>query len=290
MIYLLLSITLISWASAFVGIKYLLNIYSPQEIAFLRFFFASIFFLFIALYYKVRLPTRKFFLILLSGFFGITVYNIALNYAELIISSAESSFIINLAPIFMSFFAFAILKESIETKILVSLALSMTGVTLMSYSKIDGLQFNMGILFAIVASISHALYFTIQKKLLNIYTPIEVASYSIWIGFILMIPFNFNTIASLNTILSTEYNYLTILLYLSIFPSTLAYFFWIKVLSIKKVSNISIFLYFIPIITLILGYIFLKEIPSLISIAGGILILISLFIANTKKYNLRKKL
>ena len=67
-----------------------------------------------------------------------------------------------------------------------------------------------------------------------------------------------------------------VLLYLALFPSTLAYLFWTYVLSYKNASDASVYLYLVPFITLILGYFLLNERLNVASIIGGLVIITAL--------------
>ena len=163
-VYFLLMLTLLFWASAFVGIKFLLRVFEPTQIAFIRFFFASLFFIIIGIFMKIRVPKKAILHIVASALFGITLYNILLNYSETLISSAESSFIINLVPIFTTILAFVFLKEKIRKRFILKLVLSFLGVFLISYSHISGFSLQSGVLYALLASFSQAVYFILQKN------------------------------------------------------------------------------------------------------------------------------
>ena len=273
-VYLLLMLTLLFWASAFVGIKFLLRVFEPTQIAFIRFFFASLFFIIIGIFMKIRVPKKAILHIVASALFGITLYNVLLNYSETLLSSAESSFIINLVPIFTTILALMFLKEKIRKRFILKLALSFLGVFLISYGHISGFSLQSGVLYALLASFSQAVYFILQKKLLLYYKPIEIVSYSVWLGTIFMLPFHLDII-SLNSMNISSEMFL-VLLYLALFPSTLAYLFWTYVLSYKNASDASVYLYLVPFITLILGYFLLNERLNVASIIGGFLIITAL--------------
>ena len=268
----LLALTLIFWASAFVCIKYLVVSYPPLYIAFIRFALASILFIVIAKLYNIKLPSKEKFLIVLSGIFGITIYNISLNYAETVISSAESSFIVNLVPIFTTFLATIFLNEKIDKIFILSILLSFTGVFLISYSHLENFSLNSGVMYALLASLSQAIYFILQKKLLSYYKPIEIVSYSVWIGTIFMIPFCVELFSFKS--IHIDLSHILVFLYLSLFPSTLAYLFWTYILSTKTASTASAYLYLVPVITLFMGYYILDERINIISLLGIVMIIV----------------
>src|SRR5882724_2988871 len=105
-IYLAVAITIISWASAFAGIRAGLQSYAPEQVALLRYLTASAVLLVIAVYNRTPLPRRKDLIaIVVLGALGITIYNITLNKGEHDTPAAVASLIIASAPIFVALFA-----------------------------------------------------------------------------------------------------------------------------------------------------------------------------------------
>src|SRR5688572_28865376 len=102
-----LLITIFLWASAFVGIRIGLQTYSPEGLALMRYLIASI--CMGVIYYRMPERTsiclRDVIALMSIGALGIGVYNIALNYGELFISSGVTSSIISQAPIISTLFA-----------------------------------------------------------------------------------------------------------------------------------------------------------------------------------------
>ena len=72
-------------------------------------------------------------------------------------------------------------------------------------------------------------------------------------------------------------------IFLAIFPTVIGYVLWYVVLEMKTASEISIYLYFSPILSTIIGYFLLDEKITLFFILGGALVIIGLYILNTYK-------
>jgi len=70
------------------------------------------------------------------------------------------------------------------------------------------------------------------------------------------------------------------LLFLGVFVSGMAYWFWGKALKVLEASKVSMFLYLEPITTLIAAVLLLHEKVFLISAVGGIIIIIGVIIVN----------
>lgn len=279
MTYLFIVLSIVFFASAFVGIRATLNEYNPIELALFRFMIASITLVIVALIKKIRVPSKKDMpLILLIGFILFLNF-IVLNYGALTITAGEISFILNTSPLFTALLAYIFLKESISIQIIIGLFFSFIGVTIISLNTYSGFSLKPGILFIILASITWAIYLILQKPLLNSYRPIEVTIYTIWIATTLMLPFGLSVFQAIH---SSSMQSTIAVIYLGIFPTVVALLCWSAVLSRIDVSRASIFLYVVPVITIIIGFIWLRELPSLISFIGGIITIAGVIIANIK--------
>src|SRR5262245_48856262 len=77
---LALATALLSWASAFVGIRAGLQGYSPGQVALLRYLVASLLLIGPWLMKRCQWPARRDWpIIALTGLLGISLYNVALN-------------------------------------------------------------------------------------------------------------------------------------------------------------------------------------------------------------------
>jgi len=274
-------LVIIFWASAFVGIRHAVLEYHPFELALFRYIVASITLLIFALIKKIRLPESKdlthFFI---TGVIGISVYNIALNYGELSTTAGEACFIVNMAPLFTSLMGFYFLKEKIRLNFVIGLGISFFGVSLIAFSFSNGISFKQGSLFILVAAIAQALYFILQKPLLKKYTPVEVTCYCLWSGTIAMFPFGYSFFGKISHV---NLEYTICVIYLGIFPAAMAYLCWAAVLKNMDASKAASFLYAVPIIVILIGWIWLNELPSTISIIGGLIAITGVIYANKNK-------
>jgi len=55
-----------------------------------------------------------------------------------------------------------------------------------------------------------------------------------------------------------------------VFPAAIGYVCWAYVLTRMPVARTASFLYFVPAITTALGWVWLREVPSIASLAGGL--------------------
>jgi len=65
--------------------------------------------------------------------------------------------------------------------------------------------------------------------------------------------------------------------------AVIAYFCWSYVLSILDTSKATVYLFLVPIVTLLIGYLWLEEIPSLLAIIGGLITILGVEIDKYRK-------
>jgi drug/metabolite transporter (DMT)-like permease len=262
-----ITITLIFWASAFSGIRAALESYSPEHLGLFRYGVASMATLFLCLFWRPEWPKKKDWpRIFLTGFICIPVYTISINYAEQTISAGSTSFIISLVPIITGFFAPLLLKEAPEKGTWIGLALCLPGVALISFGEGGGLTLSAGVAWACLCALAGASTILLQKSLLKTYSGYTVSAWTMWTGTLFMlffIPGLKTSIeeASLSSTLSA--------LYLGVFPGAIAYITFALAMKHLSAARTSRFLFFIPILSLIVAFFWLREIPSTLAIVGG---------------------
>ncbi|GAA0371855.1 DMT family transporter [Bacillus horti] len=271
--------TLLLWASAFVGIRAGLEAYSPTQLSFLRYATASLILLLFIGREKIRLPDRKDIpRIMIIGLIGITIYNVALNFGEVSVTAGVASFIVNTVPIFTSILAVLILKEKMTYWGWGAIILSFLGVSIISLDDIRNMHISSGTLLLLIAAISQAIFFVLQKPLLIKYRPIEVTTYAILAGTLFMLPFSHDIVDGIKHAPTAK---TMVVIYLGIFPGALAYLSWSFALSKVQASTVSSFLFLVPLLTLGIAWIWLSEIPTMYTWIGGILILAGVVCMNT---------
>jgi len=274
-----LAATLVLWASAFAAIRKALQHYAPTHLAFSRFLVASVVLAVVATFSKVRLPVLSDVpRVLLVGLCGIAGYNIALNYGEVTVTAGAASFIVNTVPIWTSLLSVILLRESVSPVAWLGIGLSFSGVALIAASESGGFRFGAGAMALVCAAIFQALYFVLQKPLLTKYGAFPVVCYAVWAGTFAMLPFALNLKSGLVT---ADDSSSVAVLYLGVFPSTVAYLCWSYVLERMPASRAAPFLYVVPVLTLAIAFVWLGERPAVLSLAGGLLALGGVVLVNT---------
>ncbi|MGD9372826.1 MAG: DMT family transporter, partial [Desulfobacterales bacterium] len=266
-LYIILSIIL--WASSFVGIRAAIVDFSPIEIAVLRFIVSSIALLLIKIFQRVVLPQKGDFILFVQLGFVLFINHISLNYGIRTITAGETTLIVSTSQLFQVLLAYFFLKENISNRFLIGLFFCFIGVSIIAIQNSIGLSFNMGVVLVLIAAVTNAVFFILQKPLLKKYRPLEVVCYSTWVATLLLLPFGGSAIGSISKAgLSSIFS----VIYIGI-AAVIAHIYWSKVLSKIDASKAAIFLYTVPVMTIIIGFLWLSELPSLISCIGGAIIL-----------------
>ena len=275
-------LTVSLWASAFVGIRYGLHGYHPGSLALLRYLVASFCSLLILFYQKgitrPNLLKKDFILIALSGGLGIGIYNIALNFGEMTLSAAIASFTIAQAPVLATILAVCFLGERLKPVGIIGILISMMGVGLIAYSRINmsgSHATGVGLFYIFVAVACSASYSVLQKPVLNRLHPLQAVCYAIWVGTTILLIYLPQLIQDIQT---APLGATLIAIYMGIFPAALAYFLWGYLLAQDSIARQAAMLYFLPLITMFFGWIFLGEVMPMLAVAGGFVALVGAFL------------
>ena len=273
-------ITLLFWSSAFAGIRAALADYSPKHLVLLRFLVASVVLAGYAVLTRMRLPDKRDLpAIFLIGFLGFTVYHVALVYGQVSVTAGAASLLVASAPIFTALLSVIFLHEQLRIWGWLGIALSFFGVTLIALGEGKGVRFDPGAFLILLAAVSTAIYFVLQKPYLRKYSPLELTTYSLWVGTVFMLVFLPGLAHAVNK--SSLHATLTVV-YLGIFPAAFAYVAWTYVLSRIPASNAVSFLYINPALAIFVAWLWLGEVPTVLSLSGGILAILGVVLVNTK--------
>ena len=273
-------LTIVFWASAFAGITVGLNAYSPGELALLRYLVASVAFGILGLVYGIRVPQLRDLPIFgVLGILGVSGYHTALSYGQQTVSAGAASLLIASAPIFTAIWAVVFLQERLRLWGWLGIGLSFIGIALIVWGEGQTFRFEPAALLVLLAALMVSGYVTIQKPLLHRYSPLEVTAYAAWLGTLLLgifLPSLWNALpqASLDSTLA--------IVYLGICPTAISYTTWGFVLSRLPASITASFLYLSPPLAIVIAWLWLGEIPTLLSILGGLLALTGVIVVNLK--------
>lgn len=271
--------TIILWGSAFPMIKIALNDFSAESLSAFRLILATIILLPFVIIKKLPTPElRDIPVIFILGFCGFVIYHTALNFGETLISAGISGILVSTTPIFSSALAYIFLKEHFSKWNWLSSLVAFIGISIISISKDDYTTINvLGVLIILLASFSESLYFTFQKKYIEKYGFIAFTLYTIMASSPFMLIFIPEII---NDIHGATFTSIVSVLYLAILPTIIPYVLLAYIVKSVGVSDATMSLYLTPIVSLLLSYLFLDELPTTLAIIGGIITLLGVSLSN----------
>lgn len=283
--YLLLVIGIFAVSTAAILIKTALAFASPIAVAFHRLFFSAVVAIFMLLVTKSKekfaFDIKLIGLLALSGVF--LAFHFALWTWSLDLVSVNSSVIfVTTSPLWVGLLSPIVLKERVPGRFYLGVLFSFSGGLLIAIlgNNNGGVSTLPGLLMALLSAWMVAGYLLVGRKV------VSKVSTELYVSIVYSI--SAIVLAVLLLIIEKEYqtyshNIYLIFLLLALVPQTLGHTSLNRALTRLPVQIVSLALLFEPIGSSILAILFLKELPSAVEIAGGILILFGLFIALSAK-------
>ena len=277
--------TVFLWSSAFPITKFAAAAFTPNVLGLVRCSLAAVILLIIGRINQIHGPKKPAHipLFLLSGGMGFSLYMICFNSGMLTLTSATSSLIIATTPVLTAVGAAWFYQEKIKPVGWCAIAAAFLGVAvlLLTDTSKGGLSGGTGLFWTMAAALVFCCYNLMNRKLLSLgYTAVECVTWSMVCGALWLMPFLGHAIPQV-----TEAPVSSILaaVYLGAMPSAAAYLLWSHAMSLaKKTSDVSNFQFLTPLLSTAMGFAMLGEIPSLMTAAGGLIIIASIVVFGLK--------
>ncbi|NGN93517.1 DMT family transporter [Nocardioides sp. KC13] len=262
-------VTLVLWASAFVGIRYLGDTVPPGSLSLGRLIvMVAALGAYLALKGGFRLPTKKEWpLIALGGASWLGIYNLALNESERRIDAATAALIIQVGPIVVALLAGLVLKERIHRWILIGTGVGFAGVVLIGRASANGDTGDwIGVVLSLVAALTFAVGVLSQKKLLPTMSALLLTFWYAVAGLVVCLPWSGELVATIPDISVANLGWIV---YLGLFPSALAFVTWAYALSHSDAGKFAQSTFLVPFITALMAWLVLGEVPPALAFVGG---------------------
>ena len=279
------ALTILIWGTTFISTKVLLEDFQPVEILVFRFILGFVILLLIS---PRRLKTKgkgEELLFVGAGLSGICLYYLLENIALTYTLASNVGVIISVAPFFTAILAHILMKEEekLGVPFFIGFLMAMAGIAMISLNGAE-LKLNpTGDLLALLAALVWAVYSILSRKISSLGYPVVLTTRrTFFYGILFMIPASFLLAFRLNLApLGKPVNLLNIL-YLGAGASALCFVTWN--FSVKKLGavNTSIYIYLVPVITVVTSVLILHEQIGITSALGVLLTLAGLGLSEIK--------
>ncbi|VVP99477.1 hypothetical protein PS925_02159 [Pseudomonas fluorescens] len=269
------------WAYSPTGIHIGLQAYDPGHLALLRFLLASLFMALIAVFKGIRLPHwRDVPLLFALGFFAVSLHHVALNIGQQSVSAGASSVLAQSSPLFSTLLARFLFKDRVSAWRWGCVLLGFVGVVIV-VSGDKGLgAIDVHALLILLAAVSWSVYFALQKHHARRYDGFSLACYAVWSGTLMLLIY----LPGLSdAVINAPRRVQWAVFALGVFPSALAYLAWGFVLKYVDLSRATMTLYLIPPTAMGIASFGLGERPTLLVLAGSVVVLISVLALNLER-------
>lgn len=278
---LAIGIALLTWSSAYAAIAYALPSFSPGEVALARLSIGSVCFGLLLLVKRVALPARRDWpQLALLGVVGLSVYHLCLNYAETRVASGTASILISLVPAATAVVSAFWLRERLSLRSWVGLGVALVGTVLVVLASGQHVKVEPKAALVLLSVLASAIYFVGQKPLFARSSTLGVTAFMFFAGTLGTLPFGWRLPLDL---VGAPWPRIGALLWLGIAPTFIGYIAWSLALHRRSASQVSSFIYLSPPIAILIGWLWLHEIPNPMVLVGGAITVAGVVLANARR-------
>jgi drug/metabolite transporter (DMT)-like permease len=265
-------VTVLLWASAFVGIRAAGDDFSPGALALGRLTVAAVVLGLIVVARREPLPLlRDLPLIALCGLLWLGAYSVLLNAAERRVDAGTAAMLVNVGPVLIAVLAGLALREGFPATLLGGLAIAFAGcVVIAAASSEDGVSAGWGAVFCVVAAFAYACAVVLQKPLLARSSPLQVTWIACAVATVACLPFAPTLVGEVG---GANAGTLAWTAYLGAFPTAIGFITWAYALKRTTAGRMGSTTYLVSPIAILLGWAVLGEAPPALAVLGGALCL-----------------
>ncbi|RDI98838.1 EamA/RhaT family transporter [Dyella solisilvae] len=276
-----IGIALLTWSSAYAAIAYALSSFTPGEVALARLGIGSLCFALLLLFRRVPMPARRDWPQLAAlGVIGLTVYHLCLNTAETRVASGTAAILISLVPAATAALSAIWLRERLSPRTLTGLGVALIGVVTVVLTSGKEVKVEPMAALVLVSVLASAVFFVGQKPFFTRNSMLGVTGFTFFAGTLGALPFGLGLPHALAV---APASHIGALLWLGIAPTFIGYVAWNAALHRASASQVSSFIYFSPPIAVLIGWVWLGERPTLLTLVGGVITVGGVVLANARR-------
>jgi drug/metabolite transporter (DMT)-like permease len=275
------AVTVVLWASAFIGIRAAGHDFSPGPLALGRMFVGALALTVIAgLAGKIRLPRgRTLAGVIVWGVLWFGLYNLALNTAERTLDAGTASLLVGLAPILIAVFAGISLGEGFPARLLAGIGIAFAGVAGIALATSSGASDTVSVALGLAAAVVYAGSTILQKRLLPKVDSLTMTWLGCLVGAVACLPF---APVLLRELAAAPTSATLSVVYLGVFPTAIAFITWGFALTRTTAGRLGAATYAAAPLAVLMSWAVLGEIPTLFALIGGTLCLTGVLVATLR--------
>jgi drug/metabolite transporter (DMT)-like permease len=277
-------LTVVLWASAFVGIRAVADDLSPGPFALGRLLVATAALSMIAVLRRPSVPTRRHDLALIgvSGVIWFGGYFVALNAGEGLVDAGTAAMIVNVGPILIAIFAGLFLNEGFPRRLVVGSAIAFAGtlvIGIATSAQAGQESAPLGVALCLLAALAYAIGVTVQKPALARVPALTVTWLACSVGTLVTLPFLPQLVDELGT---APGDAIAWIVYLGVFPTAIAFTTWAFALNRTSAGRLGSTTYLVPPVAIGLAWLMLAEVPPALALLGGALCIGGVIVARSR--------
>ncbi|WP_406483379.1 DMT family transporter [Streptomyces sp. NBC_01615] len=275
------TVTVVLWASAFVSIRSAGAAYSPGALALGRLLAGAVALGAVCLVRREGWPPRAAWRgIAISGLLWFGFYMVVLNWGEQQVDAGTAALVVNTGPILIALLGSRLLGDAMPPRLLAGMAVSFAGAVAVGLSMSgDGGSSVLGVVLCLLAAVGYAAGVVAQKPALGRASALQVTTFGCLAGAVVCLPFAGQLVQdAADAPVSATLN----MLYLGLFPTALAFTTWAYALARTTASRMGATTYAVPALVVLMSWLFLDEVPGLLTLAGGALCLAGVAVSRSR--------
>ncbi len=274
-------VTVLLWASAFVGIRSAGTYFDPGALALGRLVVAAVVLGVLVALRREPLPRgRDWWLILAVGVLWLGVYNVALNAGEQVLDAGTAAMVVGIGPIFIALLAGWLLREGFPRFLVLGLGVAFAGSVVVGWSISQGGSTPLrGVLLCVLAAATYAGGVVAQKPALKRVSALQITFLGCVIGGLCCLPWAGTLVRQVG---AAPAGALWTLVYLGVFPTAIAFTTWAYALRHTSAGRMGATTYVVPALVVLLAWLLLDEVPPLGAVIGGALCLVGVGISRRR--------